>query len=62
MSQEDKYDAALQAALGYFEKAGYTVENGKLTAAPEGAKLEYQVNMRRRRWRPPLLPAAEECC
>ena len=27
MSQEDKYDAALQAALGYFEKAGYTVEN-----------------------------------
>ena len=45
MSQEDKYDAALQAALGYFEKAGYTVENGKLTAAPEGAKLEYQVNI-----------------
>ena len=45
MSQEEKYDAALQAALGYFEKAGYTVENGKLTAAPEGAKLEYQVNI-----------------
>ena len=45
MSQEDKYDAALQAALGYFEKAGYTVEDGKLTAAPEGAKLEYQVNI-----------------
>ena len=45
MSQEEKYDAALQAALGYFEKAGYTVENGKLTAAPDGAKLEYQVNI-----------------
>ena len=45
MNQEEKYDAALQAALGYFEKAGYTVENGKLTAAPEGAKLEYQVNI-----------------
>jgi peptide/nickel transport system substrate-binding protein len=45
MSQEEKYDAALQAALGYFEKAGYTVEDGKLTAAPEGAKLEYQVNI-----------------
>ena len=45
MSQEQKYDAALQAALGYFEAAGYTVENGKLTAAPEGAKLEYQVNI-----------------
>ena len=41
MSAEDKYAAALQAALGYFEAAGYTVENGKLTAAPEGAKLEY---------------------
>ena len=45
MSQEEKYDAALQAALGYFEAAGYTVEGGKLTAAPEGAKLEYQVNI-----------------
>ena len=45
MSQEEKYDAALQAALGYFEKAGYTVKDGKLTAAPEGAKLEYQVNI-----------------
>ena len=38
---EQKYEAALQAALGFFEKAGYTVENGKLTAAPEGASLEY---------------------
>lgn len=45
MSTEDKYAAALQAALGYFEAAGYTVEDGKLTAAPEGAKLEYQVNI-----------------
>ena len=45
MSQEQKYDAALQAALGYFEAAGYTVTDGKLTAAPEGAKLEYQVNI-----------------
>ena len=25
---------ALQAALGYFEAAGYTVENGQVTAAP----------------------------
>ena len=38
---EQKYEAALQAALGFFEKAGYTVEDGKLTAAPEGASLEY---------------------
>ena len=41
MSAEDKYAAALQAALGFFEAAGYTVENGQLTKAPEGAKLEY---------------------
>ena len=41
MTAEQKYAAALQAALGWFEKAGYTVEDGKLTAAPEGAKLEY---------------------
>ena len=41
MTAEEKYAAALQAALGYFEAAGYTVENGQLTKAPEGAKLEY---------------------
>lgn len=45
MNAEDKYAAAKQAALGFFEAAGYTVENGKLTAAPEGAKLEYTVNI-----------------
>ena len=41
MSAEEKYEAALQAALGFFEAAGYTVEDGVLTEAPEGAKLEY---------------------
>lgn len=45
MKSEDKYAAALQAALGYFEAAGYTVENGQVTAAPAGAKMEYQVNI-----------------
>ena len=45
MKSEDKYAAALQAALGYFEAAGYTVENGQITAAPVGAKMEYQVNI-----------------
>ena len=45
MKSEDKYAAALQAALGYFEAAGYTVENGQVTAAPNGAKLEYAVNI-----------------
>ena len=43
MSEDEKYDAALQTALGYFEAAGYTVQDGKLTAAPEGAKLEYEL-------------------
>ncbi len=45
MSTEDKYAAAMEAALGYFEAAGYTVADGKLTAAPEGAKLEYTINI-----------------
>ena len=45
MSTEDKYAAALNAALGYFEAAGYTVENGQITAAPEGAALEYTVTI-----------------
>ena len=45
MKSEDKYAAALQAALGYFEAAGYTVANGQITAAPAGAKMEYQVNI-----------------
>ena len=45
MSAEDKYAAAKEAALGFFEAAGYTVENGKVTAAPEGAKLEYEVKI-----------------
>ena len=45
MSGDTKYAAALQAALGYFEAAGYTVENGQVTAAPAGAKMEYTVNI-----------------
>ncbi len=43
MTADDKYAAAKTAALGFFEAAGYTVEDGKVTAAPEGAKLEYEV-------------------
>ena len=43
MSDDDKYAAAKQAALGFFEAAGYTVENGKITAAPEGANMEYEL-------------------
>lgn len=45
MSAEERYAAALEASLGYFEAAGYTVEDGKVTAAPDGAKMGYQVNI-----------------
>ncbi len=43
MSAEDRYDAALEAALEYFEEAGYTEENDRLIAAPEGAAMGYEV-------------------
>ena len=35
MTQEERYAAALQAALGYFEAAGFTVENGMVVAGPK---------------------------
>ena len=41
MSAEERYEAARQAALGFFEAAGFTVEDGKVVAAPEGASLTY---------------------
>ena len=43
MTQEEKYDAALAASLGFFEAAGYTVTDGVLTEAPEGARLSYEL-------------------
>ena len=45
MTAEQKYEAALQAALffAFFEAAGYTVTDGKVTAAPAGASMEYEV-------------------
>jgi peptide/nickel transport system substrate-binding protein len=43
MTLDEKYAAASAAALGYFEAAGFTVEGGVLTAAPEGARLSYEV-------------------
>lgn len=45
MTSEEKYEAAKQAAIGFLKKAGYTFDeaSGKFTAAPEGAKLEYQL-------------------
>ncbi len=43
MTPEQKYDVAMKTAMGYFEAAGYTVKDGKLVSAPEGAKLEYEI-------------------
>lgn len=44
MSDDEKYAAALQAAVGYLKAAGYTFdESGKITAAPAGAKTSYEL-------------------
>ena len=43
MTPGQRYDAAKQAALGYLQAAGYTVTDGKATAAPKGASLQYEV-------------------
>ena len=45
MTDEDKYDAALEAAVGFLKAAGYTWDDaaGKFTAAPEGANMTYEV-------------------
>ena len=44
MSEQQRYDAALQAAIGFLRAAGYTWDaaSGKFTAAPAGAKLIYE--------------------
>ena len=45
MNADAKYEAAKKAAIEYFKAAGYTFDEagGKLTAAPDGASLEYEV-------------------
>lgn len=45
MVAEDKYAKALSAAKDYFRAAGYVYDeaSGKFAAAPEGAKLDYEV-------------------
>jgi peptide/nickel transport system substrate-binding protein len=43
MDDAAREEACLKAALGFFEAAGYTVADGKLTAAPDGAKMSYEV-------------------
>ncbi len=45
MSEQEKYDAALEAAKGFLIAAGYTWDEAtsKFTAAPEGATLAYEI-------------------
>ena len=43
MDADAKYAAALEAAVGFLKAAGFTFEDGKFTAAPEGASLSYEV-------------------
>ncbi len=43
MTPEEKYEAAIEAALDFFEAAGYTEEDDKLIAAPAGAAMSYEV-------------------
>lgn len=45
MTADQRYTAALNAAIDYFKAAGFTFDEagGKFTAAPAGAKLEYEI-------------------
>lgn len=45
MVADEKYAAALEAAIGFLKAAGYTFDeaSGKFVAAPDGAKMEYEV-------------------
>ena len=43
MTKEEKYAAAKEAALAYFEAAGYMIENGVVIGAPEGASMEFEI-------------------
>ncbi|MBQ9994526.1 MAG: ABC transporter substrate-binding protein [Clostridia bacterium] len=44
MTDQERFDAALQAAIGYLKAAGYTFdeEAGVFTAAPKGAEMVYE--------------------
>ena len=45
MTEQEKQEAALEAAIGFFKAAGYTWDDasGTFTAAPAGASLIYEV-------------------
>jgi peptide/nickel transport system substrate-binding protein len=45
MTEQQKYEAALKASIGFFKAAGYTWDDSKktFTAAPDGAELTYEI-------------------
>ncbi|MCR4681857.1 MAG: hypothetical protein K5647_00850, partial [Clostridiales bacterium] len=43
MSSTQRTEAALNAALGFFRAAGYTINSGRVVSAPAGASLTYEV-------------------
>lgn len=43
MTVEERSEAALDAALGYFKLAGYKTKKGKIVSAPEGATKEFKI-------------------
>ena len=47
MTDEEKYAAALDAAVGYLKAAGYTWDDATstFTAAPEGASMSYELQI-----------------
>lgn len=45
MTSEERQAAAVRAALGFLKAAGYTVENGVITEAPEGATMTYEARV-----------------
>ena len=47
MTDDEKYAAALDAAIGFLKAAGYTWDEatGTFTAAPEGAKMAYELQI-----------------
>ncbi|MDO4572889.1 MAG: ABC transporter substrate-binding protein, partial [Clostridia bacterium] len=47
MTEQERYDAALQTAIGYFQAAGFTWDEatGTFTAAPAGCELVYEAQI-----------------
>ncbi|MCM1417403.1 MAG: ABC transporter substrate-binding protein, partial [Roseburia sp.] len=42
MTEEERFDAAKAACLGFFEAAGYTVKDRLVTEAPEGGSMTFR--------------------